>query len=92
MGASAKKFALQAQNTQKMLFSGALGELFRGNARNDRVLGELFRGCQKDAAKEADAAVTHANLRESQESPHAASNDLHAEAPGAVAPGAPGNN
>ena len=27
---SAKKFALQAQNGRKTLFSGALGELFRG--------------------------------------------------------------
>ena len=27
---SAKKFALQAQNGRKMLFSGALGEFFRG--------------------------------------------------------------
>ena len=30
VGVSAKKFALQAQNGRKMLFSGALGELFRG--------------------------------------------------------------
>ena len=30
MGVSAKKFALQAQNGRKMLFSGVLGELFRG--------------------------------------------------------------
>ena len=30
MGVSAKKFALQAQNRRKMLFSGVLGELFRG--------------------------------------------------------------
>jgi len=30
VGASAKKFALQAQNGRKTLFSGALGEFFRG--------------------------------------------------------------
>ena len=30
MGVSAKKFALQAQNGRKMLFSGVLGEFFRG--------------------------------------------------------------
>jgi hypothetical protein len=29
---SAKKFALQAQNGRKMLFSGVLGEFFRGSA------------------------------------------------------------
>ena len=32
VGASAKKFALQAQNGRKTLFSGALGEFFRGRA------------------------------------------------------------
>ena len=31
VGASAKKFALQAQNGRKTLFSGALGEFFRAN-------------------------------------------------------------
>ena len=46
--------------------------------------------CQKEAAKAEDAAVTRANLREPQVSPHAASNDPHTKAPGAVAPGAPG--
>ena len=30
VGVSAKKFALQAQNGRKPLFSGALGEFFRG--------------------------------------------------------------
>ena len=30
VGASAKKFALQAQNGRKTLFSGALGEFFAG--------------------------------------------------------------
>ena len=44
VGASAKKFALQAQNGRKTLFSGALGELFRGNAAGGAALGELFRG------------------------------------------------
>ena len=44
VGASAKKFALQAQNGRKMLFSGALGEFFRGRADEGAVLGEVFRG------------------------------------------------
>ena len=42
VGASAKKFALQAQNGRKTLFSGALGEFFRGNAGGGAVLGEFF--------------------------------------------------
>ena len=41
---SAKKFAPRAQNGRKTLFSGALGELFRGNAAGGAALGELFRG------------------------------------------------
>ena len=41
---SAKKFAPHAQNGRKMLFSGALGELFRGNVAGGAALGELFRG------------------------------------------------
>ena len=41
---SAKKFAPHAQNGRKTLFSGALGELFRGNAAGGAALGELFRG------------------------------------------------
>ena len=40
---SAKKFAPHAQNGRKTLFSGALGELFHGNAAGGAVLGELFR-------------------------------------------------
>ena len=44
VAASAKKFALRAQNGRKPLFSGALGELFRGRATVCPVLGELFRG------------------------------------------------
>ncbi len=40
---SAKKFAPHAQNGRKTLFSGALGELFRGNAAGGVALGELFR-------------------------------------------------
>ena len=32
VGVSAKKFALHAQNGRKTLFSGALGEFFRGDA------------------------------------------------------------
>ena len=44
VGASAKKFALQAQNGLKTLFLGALGELFCGRADGGVVLGEFFRG------------------------------------------------
>ena len=44
VGASAKKFALQAQNGRKTLFSGALGELFRGSVGGGAAPGELFRG------------------------------------------------
>ena len=44
VGASAKKFAPQAQNGQNMLFSGALGEFFRGNAAGGAVWGEFFLG------------------------------------------------
>ena len=43
VGASAKKFALQAQNGRKTLFSGALGEFFRGIAGGGAVPGEFFR-------------------------------------------------
>ena len=42
----AKKFFLQAQNGRKMLFSGVLGEFFRGGTAGGAVLGELCRvGC-----------------------------------------------
>ena len=44
----AKKFALQAKNGRKMLFSGVLGELFRGNAPGGAALGEFFRGTAAD--------------------------------------------
>lgn len=44
MGVCAKKFALQAQNGRKMLFSGVPGELFRGRATESPMLGEFFRG------------------------------------------------
>ena len=40
VGASAKKFAPQAQNGQNMLFSGAPGEFFRGNAAEGIPPGE----------------------------------------------------
>ena len=40
---SAKKFAPHAQNGRKTLFSGALGEFFRGKAAGGAVLGEIFR-------------------------------------------------
>ena len=43
VGASAKKFALQAKNGRKTLFSGALGEFFRGSAGGGAVPGEFFR-------------------------------------------------
>ena len=43
-GCEREKFALRAQNGRKTLFSGALGELFRGRATGCPVLGELFRG------------------------------------------------
>ena len=42
-GASAKKFALHAQNTPKLAFFRLLGEFFRANASGEAVLGELFR-------------------------------------------------
>ena len=44
VGATAKKFAPQAHNGQKLAFDGALGELFRGNAVGGAVRGEFFRG------------------------------------------------
>ena len=43
VGASAKKFALHAQNTPKSAFFRLLGEFFRGNAAGGAVLGEFFR-------------------------------------------------
>ena len=59
VGASAKKFALRAQNTPKSAFLRLLGELFRGNAAGGAVLGEFFRanrpcaGLGGDVAREA---------------------------------------
>ena len=44
VGVSAKKFALRAHNGPKLVFSGVLGELFRGWGVGGGVLGELFRG------------------------------------------------
>ena len=41
--ASAKKFALQAKNGRKTLFSGTFGEFFRGSAGGGAVPGEFFR-------------------------------------------------
>ena len=43
VGASAKKFALHAQNTPKSAFLRLLGEFFRGRAAGGAVLGEFFR-------------------------------------------------
>ena len=60
VGASAKKFALQAQNGRKMLFSGALGEFFRGRADEGAVLGEVFRG----------PAVARERRRQARKPPH----------------------
>ena len=56
----AKKFALQAQNGRKMLFSGALGEFFRGRADEGAVLGEVFRG----------PAVARERRRQARKPPH----------------------
>ena len=39
----AKKFALRAHSGPKLVFSGVLGEFFRGNAAGGAVLGEFFR-------------------------------------------------
>ena len=41
---SAKKFSQHAPKSQKSVFYGVLGELFRGNAAGGGVLGEFFRG------------------------------------------------
>ena len=43
VGVSAKKFALRAENTPKLVFLGLLGEFFRGSASGGAVLGEFFR-------------------------------------------------
>ena len=40
----AKKFALRGHNGPKLMFSGVLGEFFRGNAAGGGVQGEVFRG------------------------------------------------
>ena len=40
----AKKFAQHAKNGPKWVFYAALGELLRGNAAGEAVLGEFFRG------------------------------------------------
>ena len=50
VGVSAKKFALRAHNGPKLVFSGVLGELFRGWGVGGGVLGELFRACQPTTA------------------------------------------
>ena len=39
----AKKFVLQAQNGRITLFSGVLGEFFRGGTAGGAVLGEFLR-------------------------------------------------
>ena len=45
VGASAKKFALRAHNGQKLVFDGALGKYFRGNAAEEAVPGEFVVPC-----------------------------------------------
>ena len=50
VGVSAKKFALRGHNGPKLVFSGVLGELFRGWGVGGGVLGELFRACQPATA------------------------------------------
>ena len=50
VGVSAKKFALRAHNGPKLVFSGVLGELFRGWGVKGGVLGELFRACRPATA------------------------------------------
>ena len=50
VGVSAKKFALRGHNGPKLVFSGVLGELFRGWGVGGGVLGELFRACRPATA------------------------------------------
>ena len=44
VGASAKKFALRAENPRILVILGLPGELFRGWAAGGSLLGEFFRG------------------------------------------------
>ena len=46
VGVSAKKFAQRTKNDPKLVFSGVLGELFRGWGVGGGVPGELFRACR----------------------------------------------
>ena len=46
----AKKFALRGHNGPKLVFSGVMGELFRGWGVGGGVTGELFRACQPATA------------------------------------------
>ena len=50
VGVCAKKFAQRTKNGPKMVFSGVLGELFRGWGVGGGVLGELFRAFQPATA------------------------------------------
>ena len=45
VGAGTKKFALRAHNGQKLVFDGALGQYFRGNAAEEAVPGEFVVPC-----------------------------------------------
>ena len=49
--ASAKKFALRAHNGQKLVFDGALGKFFRGNAAEEAVPGEFVVPCAWQPAR-----------------------------------------
>jgi hypothetical protein len=44
VGASAKKFALRAQNGPKLAVCGVPGEFFRENTAGGGAPGEVFRG------------------------------------------------
>ena len=50
VGVCAKKFALRGHNGPKLVFSGVMGELFRGWGVGGGVTGELFRACQPATA------------------------------------------
>ena len=63
VGLSAKKFALRAQNGPKTVFSGVLGEFFRGNAGGGGVPGELFPYTRTVASYHRRRGALHAGNR-----------------------------
>ena len=71
---SAKKFALRAQNGPKLVFSGVLGEVFRGRADEGAVLGEFFRGNVAEGAVPGQVfrgpAVARERRRQARKPPH----------------------